>query len=312
LLIKNHAIALNPVDWKVYALGFIVKSYPATLGVDVAGIVEDVGPNVTGFHKGDKVLGYTDVCVAQNPEHGSFREHTLLHAKSAFKIPPNLSFEQAATIPTGALTATDGFYYHLNLPHPSPTAKATTDPQENVLVLGGSSSVGSYAVQFSSKVFRTFATASPHNHGLVASLGASKLFNQQEHDLAKKIVAEGHVKIVFDCISSTDTMKLAVEVLAASGGGVLLTVLAAPEEITKLIVGKHIKYIHVFTGNIYLPEGAKYAHWLAGYLSAALESGSIVPNVVEIIGNNLESIHPGLKRLEEGKVSGKKLVVKLQ
>jgi len=312
LLIKNHAIALNPVDWKVYVNGYFIKSWPATVGVDIAGIVEEVGPNVHGFKKGDRVFGFTNVLLSQNPEHGGFREHTVLPEKGAFKIPPNISFEQAATIPTGVLTATDGLYYHLKLPHPEITAKTTTNAKENLLVLGGSSSVGSFVVQFASKSYRTLATASPHNHALVASLGAAKLFNQQEHDLAQKIIAEGHVKIVFDCVSNVETLKLGVEVLVASGGGTLIAVLATPEEIKNLVVGKNIQIVNVFAGNIYLPEGEKYAQWLSsGYLSGVFESGSIVPNIPEVIGNSLESIHPGLKRLEEGKVSGKKLVVKL-
>lgn len=55
LLIKVQAAALNPVDWKVQANGIIVTDYPAILGTDIAGLVEELGDGVEGFRKGDRV-----------------------------------------------------------------------------------------------------------------------------------------------------------------------------------------------------------------------------------------------------------------
>lgn len=63
LLIKNHAIATNPVDWKMQDYGVFIDRYPTTLGSDVAGVVEAVGENVKGFIKGDRVAGFA--CVLQ-------------------------------------------------------------------------------------------------------------------------------------------------------------------------------------------------------------------------------------------------------
>ena len=55
ILVKIHATALNPVDWKIRAFNFLVETYPAILGRDAAGTVEEVGEGVTGFAKGDRV-----------------------------------------------------------------------------------------------------------------------------------------------------------------------------------------------------------------------------------------------------------------
>lgn len=55
VLVKEVAIGLNPLDWKIQAYGVIVPSYPAILGSDAAGVVEAVGEGVTQFKKGDKV-----------------------------------------------------------------------------------------------------------------------------------------------------------------------------------------------------------------------------------------------------------------
>ena len=55
ILIKVKAAALNPVDWKIHKYGFFVEKFPAILGTDVAGDVEEIGEGVTEFQKGDRV-----------------------------------------------------------------------------------------------------------------------------------------------------------------------------------------------------------------------------------------------------------------
>jgi len=55
ILVKVQAAALNPVDWKIRKYGVLIDEYPAVVGSDIAGDVEDVGPGVTGFVKGDRV-----------------------------------------------------------------------------------------------------------------------------------------------------------------------------------------------------------------------------------------------------------------
>ena len=55
VLYKVQAAALNPVDWKIAAFGFLVEKFPAVLGGDGAGIVEEVGEGVTNLKKGDRV-----------------------------------------------------------------------------------------------------------------------------------------------------------------------------------------------------------------------------------------------------------------
>lgn len=56
ILVKNHAIAISPVDWKVQDYGLFIQNWPAVLGTDIVGEVVQVGSNVTKFKKGDRVL----------------------------------------------------------------------------------------------------------------------------------------------------------------------------------------------------------------------------------------------------------------
>ena len=58
IVIKNSAVAINPIDWKQQEYGIFIKEYPSVFGVDVAGIVEEVGTGVTAFAPGDRVIAY--------------------------------------------------------------------------------------------------------------------------------------------------------------------------------------------------------------------------------------------------------------
>lgn len=56
VIIKNHSIAINPVDWKIQDYGIFIQNWPAILGTDMAGEVVEVGSNVQKFKKGDRVI----------------------------------------------------------------------------------------------------------------------------------------------------------------------------------------------------------------------------------------------------------------
>lgn len=56
IIVKNHAVAVNPVDWKIQDYGFFIQTWPNVLGEDFAGEVVEVGKNVSKFKKGDRVF----------------------------------------------------------------------------------------------------------------------------------------------------------------------------------------------------------------------------------------------------------------
>ena len=104
LLVAVRAAGVNPADWKRRAgsrpPGVAPVQLPAVLGGEVAGVVEQVGADVTGFAVGDVVFG--------NPVTGGYAEYTLLPAEVTAHKPPELSFTDAATLPIAAATAYDG------------------------------------------------------------------------------------------------------------------------------------------------------------------------------------------------------------
>ncbi|OMI84948.1 NADP-dependent oxidoreductase [Streptomyces sp. BBFR25] len=103
VLVRVRAAAANPMDWGIRsgAMKMVTgRKFPRALGYDFAGIVEAVGKDVTRLAVGDEVLGGASIKAS-----GAFAEMVLAEERGVVKKPANLSFEEAAAIPTVGLTA---------------------------------------------------------------------------------------------------------------------------------------------------------------------------------------------------------------
>jgi len=233
-----------------------------------------------------------------------------LKLKDALQIPSTLSFDEAASIPSGAGAAFDGLYGDRK----GSGAKQFTAPWEDggidfykgkpILVFGGSSSVGQYVIQFAklSGFSPIIATASMHNADPLKAIGATHVVDRKS-DIAtevKKITSEP-IDFVFDTISEGGTQDQAWEILAP-GGTLILTL--RPTVDKEKYTDKHL--LHLFAAFHYdKPLGITFAK----FLPKLLEEGLIKPNRVEVLPGGLSSVEAGLKRLQENKVSGYKLIV---
>ena len=140
ILVKNEAFALNPADWKFIDL---VPCEGVTVGCDYAGIVQDVGDELTvAFKMGDRVAGFTHGFNPNDPESGAFAEYVLAKTGCSFKIPDSMSFEHACTLGVGITTVGQAMYESLELPWPG-------SPRERfpLLIYGGSTATGTLAIQ---------------------------------------------------------------------------------------------------------------------------------------------------------------------
>ena len=194
IVVRNRAVAINPIDRLVPSIGDLVLPwlrYPFILGSDVAGEVVEVGSNASRFRVGDRVLGHatgTDK-ARNNPAEGGFQHHTVLLAHMAAPMPDALRFEEAAVLPLGLSTAACGLFQNdfLALRHPGAHPEPTG---ETLLVWGGSTSVGSNAIQLAVAAgYDVVATASPHNHDHVLRLGARQAFDYRSGTVVADIVA---------------------------------------------------------------------------------------------------------------------------
>ena len=137
IVVENHAVAINPVDWAKQAVGgmfFSFIRYPFVLGEDLAGEVVAVGKNVSRFKVGDRVVGHAlAMCKARNnPAEGAFQAFTILADHMASPIPDGMSYESAAVLPLGLSTAACGLFQKDFLARRAPQAgHAIRDPEKS-------------------------------------------------------------------------------------------------------------------------------------------------------------------------------------
>ncbi|GBE88144.1 chaperonin 10-like protein [Sparassis latifolia] len=318
LLVKVEATALNPVDWKIQAGGFMITEYPAILGGDVAGTVEAIGEGATGFTVGDRVLSQG---LIGHPTHATFQQYTLVYADVTAKIPSKLTFDQAASIPLCLATAGLGLFYPENLQasagflppwREGGRGKYAGHP---IAIFGGSSSVGQFAIQLSKLAGFSpiIATASLHNTELLTSQGATHVLDRHLSAAALQAaiakITTAPIETVFDVIALQDTQNTAYQVLAPHGK--LLLVLGDQVDPALKAKGGDKKIINVF-GNTNVPANRQAGHYLYAQLTALLEEGAIKPNHVEVLPGGLAGIPGGLARLQADKVSGAKLIARPQ
>jgi NADPH:quinone reductase-like Zn-dependent oxidoreductase len=161
-----HVMAGLPYPIRVAGFGLRAPKGPNP-GRSLAGTVESVGRDVTGFEPGDDVFGTCD---------GAFAEYARARPSALASRPANLSFEQSAAVPISALTALQAVRDHARL-----------RPGEHVLIVGASGGVGTFAVQVA-KAFGAEATGvcSTGKVDLVRALGADHVL-----DYTREAFADG-------------------------------------------------------------------------------------------------------------------------
>ncbi|KAI0789971.1 GroES-like protein [Abortiporus biennis] len=315
ILVRIESTAINPVDWKIQDTGYFVDKFPFVLGTDAAGTVAALGEGVTQFQIGDKVLyqGYF------TPPLATFQQYGLVPAEIVAKIPSNISFDQAASIPLGLATAAIGLYHEpigrggAGLVAPWLEGGAGKYAGKPIVIFGGSSSVGQYAIQLAklSGFNPIITTVSPRNFDLVKSLGATHPLDRNlpastVPDAVKAITPEP-ITVVYDAVGEADIQEAAQATLAP--GGILVTVLGTsiPEE--KRDVSK--KIINTF-GTVHAPENRKLGVGLYSKLTDLLASGAITPNRVEYVAGGLGALQAQLTRMKKGEISGHKVILRPQ
>ncbi|TLS24380.1 hypothetical protein PpBr36_09043 [Pyricularia pennisetigena] len=349
IVVKNFAIALNPVEAFKQALGNLMYEhvkYPFVMGFDVSGIVVEVGPNVTRFKVGDRVIG---LALGMEKHYNSsamcgFQMYTVLQEKMTCPVPQSISLEKAVVLPLGLSTAACSLFQkdQLGLRHPmvdqaglDGSGRSDVPTEKEVLVIwGGSTSVGCNAIQLAKAAgYEVVTTCSPRNFDLVKSLGATAAYDYRSKSVVEDIV-QHHCRdrTVAGAMSIGDGgAEACVEILGRSSRGKrFLSMVSYPSPpdvdagIPSRIVfmarwmasmtfktwTKGVRSKFVWGGTLEHNEVGKMIY--ESFLPLALERGVLVPAPApEVIGNDLGSIQAGLDRLKYGKVSGSKLVVQL-
>src|SRR5437762_1113568 len=182
VLIKVRAASLNAFDAYVIRdswLGRLIfglrKPRDTRLGQDIAGQVEAVGKNVTQFKPGDEVFGIS---------RGALAEYACTFERALASKPPNVSFEQAASLPLAGLTALQGLH------------EGKIQPGQKVLINGATGGVGTFAVQIAKSLgAEVTAVCSTRNVDLVRSIGADHVIDYTKEDFTK---SDQRYDVIFD------------------------------------------------------------------------------------------------------------------
>ena len=316
LLIEVKSIALNSIDWKQRDSGSAIAGYPAIIGSDIGGIVVSGGSSV-GYNApkpGTRVTAFAPCFFTHgSPDYGAFQTHVLVPVHFVAPIPQRISFNEASVLPMAVLTSWCGFTC-IDIARDS---AYTAADKTGILIWGGSASIGTAAIQLAKSMgFTVYATASKKHHEYLKSLGASKLFDYKNKDVAESIVQAAKsdgitVQVAFDAVGQAkDCIEILKELKGEGTAKVASAIPFSKEEDAPIVDGVELKFISAPKSE---KERTELAHFVFGtWLREKLEAREFVPSPrIQVVGRSLGALTVGLNELKRG-VSGMKLVVEVK
>lgn len=195
VLVRSHAIGVNPFDWKFIAGttgGSAEPAFPLVPGNEGAGVVETLGAGVTEFAVGDEVMWRTYL--------GGYATHQVVPVEKVYARPPSISVSEGATLAVAGGTAWSALH------------QVGVGPADTVLIHAASGGVGSAAVQIARSLgARVIGTASARNQDYVRSLGAEPVVYGE--GLTDRIRALGTVTAVVDFAGTREAVEVTTELL---------------------------------------------------------------------------------------------------
>lgn len=222
ILVRVHSVSVNPVDLAIAsggARGWLEYRFPVTIGRDLAGVVEAVGPSVTGFAPGDRVFGY----IAEDQAHrGSFSEYVAIPAgQFVIHQPDGVDHGEAGALGLASVTATMCL------------DAAGVGDGSVVLINGATGGVGSYATQIAkARGAHVIASARPGAEDKhVRALGADEVIDWSAGDVMAQVVAlhPDGVDALIDLVTGDPAAFAALAVGVLKPGGKAATTLSAAD-----------------------------------------------------------------------------------
>lgn len=210
VLVKTDYASINPADCKIHALSFRDKEWHTLR--DFSGTVEAVGSDVKGFSIGEAVYG-----SIQFPDDDSFvgSYSPIDISKNVLApIPPSLTTKESSALPVAYNTA-------FQIVDRANTNRKL-DANSNVLILGGATSVGTFAIQLAKKYFgagHVVASCSPSSEEYVRSYGADDIINYRVSDIRKEFIEfvthkqKAKFDAIIDCVGGYDAIAISSQIL---------------------------------------------------------------------------------------------------
>jgi len=294
VLMRVHTASLHIGDWHVMTglpymlrvVGFgLMRPNVRVRGMDVAGTVEAVGKNVSEFRLGDAVFGTCD---------GAFAEYACAPEKNLALKPANLSFQQAAAVPTSAFAALQAL-----------RNRGEIRPGHSVLIVGASGGVGVFAVQIA-KSFGAHVTGvcSTAKMEMVRSLGADVVVDYTNGDFTRSTQR-------YDIVLDTGGNRSLGDLRRLLGPGGTLVLIGG--EGGNCLLGGTSKWIHAlviapFVGQKLRPLATAPNKKDLLLVKDLIESGKLMPVIDRTFA--LKDVRDAFRHLEQGNVCGK-IVIKV-
>lgn len=260
--------------------------------------------------------------------HGSYAEYAIAPASTSFRLPENISFEAAATLPLSLMTAALALYQNLKLPLPWNPANKDVP----ILIYGGASAVGAYALKLAKlSGLSPIITVAGNGIDFVRSLdAATHIIDYRRGKVVEDIQAALNgqkLHYAFDAVSYNRSYEDIVAVLQFSGNGHIDMVdppaddTANPDrgswqwpagiKFTRTFVSSAYGSPHKYRNTTQAAQDAEFAYAFYRYISRLLADGKLDPHPYEILPKGLESVAEGIQLLHDRKVSAKKLVYRI-
>lgn len=212
VVVKLEATSINPIDWKLregYLKQMFDWEFPIILGWDAAGVISEIGSNVSKWKVGDRVFSRPETT-----RFGTYAEYTAVDEHLLAKLPDSVSYEEAAAVPLAGLTAWQALFTHGHLKE-----------GETVLIHAGAGGVGMYAIQLAKYAgAQVVTTASEKNHELLYSLGADQVIDYKKEKF-EEILKD--IDLVFDTMGG-EVAENSYKVLKPNTGR-LITIVGEPD-----------------------------------------------------------------------------------
>lgn len=263
VLVRVKAVGVNPVETYIRSGQYSrLPSLPFILGGDSAGIVEDIGSDVTEYKKGDRVFTF------MRTNSGVYAEYSSSPVSNTQPLPHGLDFTQGASVGVPYLTAYRALF-----------TKAKGRPGETVLVHGASGGVGIAAVQFAKAYGMTVIGTAGSSEGMeiVRRAGAHHVFNHREDRYLESVTEAAGSKGLDIIIENAAHVNLGPDLpLLSLGGRVVVVGSRGPNEINpRNIMAKEL----IVTGVMLFNATAQELHESLQAIQTGIENGWLRPIV---------------------------------
>ncbi|MDF2959467.1 MAG: alginate lyase [Paenibacillus sp.] len=300
LLVKVKAISVNPVDVKVRAPKDKTEASPRVLGWDVAGVVEQTGPDCTLFQPGDEV--YYAGSITRPGGNSQFH---LVDERIVGKKPATLEFAEAAALPLTAITAWEALFDRLGV-----SLNHDDNAGKTILIIGAAGGVGSIAIQLAKYAGLTvIGTASrPESADWVKEMGADHVISHNEPFVPQLNAAGLAATDYIFCLNRTEQhWQSMADAIAPQGKICSIVETDQPLNLT-LLKNKSVTFVWelMFTRPMFQTSDMVEQHKLLNEVAKLIDTGKIRTTLTEklepINAANLRKAHAAI---EGGRTIGK-------